>query len=171
MSENLSLQTFKVDDGEEATIFHDLENRTFWVSQKNMAISFGVSVDNIGLHIKNIERELGEEATSEDFLVVQNEGGREVRRKIKHYNHEMVMMVGFRCNSLRAKRYHQWALDVLYREMMREARHTEREVYRDLLHTMALATDYHASKPSSQCPYARYDALCGGWFKCHWYHR
>lgn len=155
MSENLSLQTYKVSDDEEVTIFHDPANRTFWASQKSMAIMFDVTPANILMHIKNIENEMGEEATIQDCLVVQIEGGREVRRKIRHYNHEMILMVGFRCNSLRAKRYQQWALDVLYREIMHEARHAEREAYRDLLHTMALATDYHPSKPSSQFAFAR----------------
>lgn len=155
MDTNLSLQSYKVSDDEEVMIFHDPANRTFWASQKSMAVMFDVTSDNIGLHIKNIENELGEKATTEDFLVIQNEGGREVRRKIRHYNHEMILMVGFRCSSLRAKRYQQWALDVLYREIMREARHAEREAYRDLLHTMALATDYHPSKPSSQFAFAR----------------
>ena len=53
-----------------------------------MAEVFETSTDNISLHLKNIyaESELGEEATTEDSLVVRQEGARQVRRKVKHYN-------------------------------------------------------------------------------------
>ena len=40
------------------------------------------------MHLKNVfaDRELEGEATSKDFLVVQAEASRRVRRQIKHYN-------------------------------------------------------------------------------------
>ncbi len=52
-----------------------------WLSQKKMAELFGCSTDNISLHLKNIykENELEERSTVEDFSVVQNEGGREIK--------------------------------------------------------------------------------------------
>ena len=64
------------------------ENETIWLSQKLMAELFDTSTDNIGQHLKNIyvEGELLEEATAENFSVVQTEGNREVQRNLKFYN-------------------------------------------------------------------------------------
>ena len=65
-----------------------LEGETVWLSQALMAELFGTSSDNISLHLKNIykEQELQEAATTEDFSVVRQEGKREVKRQLKHYN-------------------------------------------------------------------------------------
>ena len=56
-----------------------------WLPQRLMAELFQTTPDNIGLHLKNIyvEGELAEKATAEDFSVVQNKGGRAVRRTLK----------------------------------------------------------------------------------------
>ena len=63
------------------------EQETVWLSQRQMSELFGVSTDNIGLHIQNILRskEL-DSSTTEESSVVQNEGGRKIRRTIKIYN-------------------------------------------------------------------------------------
>ena len=92
-----------------------IENETLWLSQKQLAELFDTSVDNIGLHFKNIykEQELDEDATTEDFSVVQKEGNRDVKRKIKHYNLDAIISVGYRVNSSKATRFRQWATKVL----------------------------------------------------------
>ena len=53
------------------------------------------------LHFKNIytEGELEESATTEDFSVVRWEGQRQVNRRLKHYNLDAVLSVGYRVNS------------------------------------------------------------------------
>ncbi len=53
-----------------------------------MGALFGCSSDNISLHLKNIyeEKELDEVSTTEDFSVVQREGHRDVKRRVKCYN-------------------------------------------------------------------------------------
>ena len=58
---------------------------TFWMTQKAMADLFECTTDNISLHLKNIykEEELDENRTTEFFSVVQNEGQRNVKRKVK----------------------------------------------------------------------------------------
>ena len=65
-----------------------LENETVWMTQKTIAELYQTSPQNITLHIKNIyeEGELHEDATCKDYLRVQNEGSRQVKRKAKHYN-------------------------------------------------------------------------------------
>ncbi|KIM13234.1 MAG: DNA-binding protein [Sulfurovum sp. FS08-3] len=92
-----------------------IDNETLWLSQKQLAELFGTSADNIGLHFKNIykEQELDEDATTKDFSVVQKEGKREVKRKIKHYNLDAIISVGYRVNSSKATQVRQWATRVL----------------------------------------------------------
>lgn len=92
-----------------------LENDTVWLSQAQMAELFGSSPENILIHLKNIfrDKELAEEATTKDFLVVRKEGQRQVRRNIKHYNLDAIISVGYRVSSLRATQFRQWATHIL----------------------------------------------------------
>lgn len=92
-----------------------LEGETLWLSQRQIAELFDTSTDNIGLHLGNIYKseELNEKATTEDFSVVQIEGKRQVTRKIKHYNLDAVISVGYRVNSGQATRFRIWATGVL----------------------------------------------------------
>lgn len=81
----------------------DAGRDTVWLSQRQMADVFETSTDNISLHLKNIfsEGELSEAATTEDSSVVRKEGAREVRRKVKHYNLDAIISVGYRVSSKR----------------------------------------------------------------------
>jgi len=58
-------------------------------------------------------KELEEAATTKDFLVVQTEGKRQVRRSLKHYNLDAIISVGYRVNSKLGVRFRQWATRVL----------------------------------------------------------
>lgn len=91
------------------------KDETFWLSQKAMAELFDCSTDNISLHLKNIfnEDELDELATVEEFSVVQKEGTRNVTRKVKCYNLDAIIAVGYRVNSKKATRFRQWATKTL----------------------------------------------------------
>ena len=92
-----------------------LEGETLWVTQVQLAELFNTSSDNISLHLKNIynESELMEQATTEDFSVVRQEGERQVRRRLRHYNLDAIISVGYRVNSAQATRFRQWATRVL----------------------------------------------------------
>lgn len=76
-----------------------------------MAELFGSSPENILIHLKYIyrEKELAAKPTAKDFLVVREEGQRQVRRRIKHYNLDAIISVGYRVSSLRATQFGQWA--------------------------------------------------------------
>lgn len=108
------IQIFTTQDGL-AQLEVALEQDTVWLSQSQMAALFDTTSDNIGLHLKNIfaAGELEEGATTEDFSVVRQEGRRQVRRKIKHYNLDAIISVGYRVSSLRATQFRQWATRVL----------------------------------------------------------
>ncbi|HNZ77482.1 MAG TPA: RhuM family protein [Bacilli bacterium] len=103
-----------VDNDFELDVRTDKENDTVWLSQKEMALLFNVSTDNIGLHIKNIlkDNEL-DESTTEESSVVQIEGNRKVTRKIKIYNLDMIISTGYRVKSQRGIVFRKWANKVL----------------------------------------------------------
>jgi hypothetical protein len=86
-----------------------------WLSQVQMSELFSTSIDNISLHLKNIykERELDEKSTVEESSVVRKEGNRTVKRKIKHYNLDVIISIGYRVNSKKATKFRQWATTVL----------------------------------------------------------
>lgn len=92
-----------------------LEQETVWLSQKQMAELLDKDTDTIGLHIRNIykEGELEPDATTEESSVVQNEGNRKVRRKLKFYNLDVIISVGYRVKSQRGTQFRQWATRVL----------------------------------------------------------
>ncbi len=84
---------------------------TFWLTQKAMAELFGCSSDNISLHLKNIynEEELSEEATAEEFSVVQREGKRDVSRNVKCYNLDAIIAV-----EKAEKEYNRFRVKIFY---------------------------------------------------------
>ena len=88
-----------------------IEGETVWLSQRQMSVLFDTSSDNVGLHLKNIyaEGELLEEATTEDFSVVRQEGNRQVRRSVRHYNLDAIISVGYRVKSATATQFRIWA--------------------------------------------------------------
>lgn len=87
------------------------DNETIWLSQKRIAELFEKDSDTIGLHLKNIykEGELDEIRTTELFSVVQKEGKRNVTRKIKFYNLDAIISIGYRVNSKQGTQFRQWA--------------------------------------------------------------
>jgi len=108
------IQIFTSQDGK-AQLEVALDQDTVWLSQTQLATLFDTSTDNISLHLKNIyqEAELSESATTEESSVVRQEGKRNVRRQIKHYNLDAIVSVGYRVSSKRATQFRQWATQVL----------------------------------------------------------
>ncbi len=98
-----------------------LEDETIWLTQRQMAELFGCAMENVIHHLKNIyaEDELAEEATTKEFLVVRFEGKRQVSRKLRHYNLDVVISVGYRVNSKRGVKFRQWATSVLKEYLLR----------------------------------------------------
>ena len=107
---NSQLLIYKTENGE--TKFEvRLENETVWLTQKLMSELFQTTIPNINMHLKSIfeEGELDEIATIKDFLIVQNEGNRNVQRNQKMYNLDAIISVGYRVKSNVATRFRQWA--------------------------------------------------------------
>ncbi|WP_373500315.1 RhuM family protein [Desulfococcus sp.] len=98
-----------------------LERETVWLNQRQMAELFDKDTDTIGLHVRNIynEGELPRKGTTEESSVVQNEGGRKVRRQVSFYNLDVIISVGYRVKSKRGTQFRQWATCVLREHLVR----------------------------------------------------
>ena len=109
------------DAGKAVEVRLDTDLDTVWLTQAQMADLFDVKPQNITMHLKNVyeDGELVEGATCKDFLQVQQEGGREVQRKRKHYSLDAVISVGYRVSSTRATRFRIWATRVLREHLTR----------------------------------------------------
>jgi len=92
-----------------------LDGATVWLTQQGMAELFQTSVPNINMHVRNVydEGELVREGTVQDFLTVRQEGGREVRRNLTHFNLDMIISIGYRVRSHIATRFRMWAMERL----------------------------------------------------------
>ena len=92
-----------------------LQDESVWLTQRQMGELFATTPENVLMHLKNTyqEGELVEKATTKDFLVVQQEGSRQVKRNLKHYNLDAIISVGYRVNSVQGTRFRIWANRVL----------------------------------------------------------
>lgn len=92
-----------------------IEDETVWLTQLQMAVLFNATKQNISLHINNIfkEGELEENSTVKEYLTAQNEGGRNVKRKVKLYNLDIVISVGYRVKSKSGTQFRIWANKIL----------------------------------------------------------
>ena len=81
--------------GSEATVEIRYEDENIWLTQKMMATLYDVSVPAINQHLKRIfaDNELTRKATVKQYLIVQTEGSREVRRKVEHYSLQAIIAV------------------------------------------------------------------------------
>lgn len=162
---------FKIDNSK-VNIDVLFQDETLWLTQKKMAELFETTPQNITLHLKNIynEQEQDESATCKEFLQVQKEGSREVKRLSKYYNLKAIVAVGYRVNSYRAIEFRKWATAILEEyiikgftmdderlkqikhfgkdyfdeqlERIREIRASERRFYQKITDIYALSADY-----------------------------
>ncbi|MCL2460024.1 MAG: virulence RhuM family protein [Euryarchaeota archaeon] len=151
-----------------------VQDGTIWLSQKNTGQLFDTSSDNIGLHLKNIfsDGELSKDSVTEDFSVTASDGK---NYRVKHYNLDAIIAVGYRVNSKRATAFRQWATGVLrdytlrgyvldrkrmengafldddyferLLEEIREIRLSERRFYQKITDIYATAMDYDKNAP------------------------
>jgi len=98
-----------------------MHEETVWLTQNQMADLFQSTVANINMHIKNVydEGELEENSTIKESLIVQFEGNREVKRKTKIYNLDVIIAVGYRVKSHIGTKFRIWALAILKEYMIK----------------------------------------------------
>ena len=92
-----------------------------WLTQNQIAEIYKTTKQNISLHINNIykDKELDINSTVKNFLTVQNEGNRQVKRNIDHYNLDMIIALGYRVQSQVATRFRIWATQRLHEYMQK----------------------------------------------------
>ncbi|WP_166358396.1 virulence RhuM family protein [Pseudomonas akapageensis] len=113
MNTDSNTSQFIIYQGEDGQTRLDVRfvDETVWLTQALMAELFSTTPENVLMHLKNIfrEGELDQNSTTKDFLVVRQEGTRQVKRTLKHYNLDVIISVGYRVQSYTATRFRQWA--------------------------------------------------------------
>jgi prophage maintenance system killer protein len=96
-------------------------DETVWLTSRQMSELFQTTTRNVELHAENAyaEGELDEGTTAKESFVVRSEGDRQVRRRIRHYNLDMVISVGYRVKSRRGTQFRIWANGVLRDHLLR----------------------------------------------------
>ena len=92
-----------------------LENETVWLTQAQMVELFQTTKQNVSLHLGNLykEGELEKEGTVKEYLTVQQEGKRKVTRKVKYYDLDVIISVGYRVHSKRGTAFRIWARQII----------------------------------------------------------
>ncbi len=157
------------DDNEVTRVSVRFADEDLWLTQNQLAEIYCTTQENISMHISNIyaDKELDAGRTYKDFLLVRQEGSRQVRRNIAHYNLDMIIALGYRVQSQVATRFRRWATQRLheyiqkgftmdderlkqggnryFRELLqriRDIRSSERNFYQQVTDIYATATDY-----------------------------
>lgn len=146
------------------------EGDTLWMTQAQIGQLFGVDRSVITKHLANVyaEGELDAESTRAKIAQVRLEGSRRIERQIEHYNIDAVISVGYRVSSTQATLFRRWATGVLVqyarkgfvvdarrlkdpdsadrvrelREIIRDIRSDEANIYRELRQICAMCQDY-----------------------------
>ena len=113
MDEN-KIVIYQTEDGQ-TQIDVRLENETVWLTQGQMAELFERTPQNITMHIRNAynEGELEKESTCKEYLQVQTEGKRRVKRIQKYYDLDVIISVGYRVHSKRGTAFRIWARKII----------------------------------------------------------
>lgn len=89
-----------------------LEEETVWLTQAQMAELFQTSKQNVSLHTNNIfkENELRQDSVVKESLTTATDGK---NYRVKYYNLDVIISVGYRVKSIRGTQFRQWANKVL----------------------------------------------------------
>ena len=104
------IEIYQTQDGQ-TQVEVRFEQETVWLSQAQMATLFGKDVRTINEHIKNVfdEGELERNTTIRKFQIVRQEGKRQVKREIEHYDLDMIISIGYRVKSAQGVAFRRWA--------------------------------------------------------------
>ena len=172
---------YNTEDGK-SKISLKLEKGTVWLNQLEIAELFETTKQNVSKHIRAIfeDGELLEKATVNYQLTVQNEGTREVRRKVAYYNLDMILAIGYRVRSPRGIQFRNYATTILkeylikgfamdderlknlgggsyFKELLdriRDIRSSEKVFYRQVLDLFATSVDYNSKSNEAKCFFA-----------------
>ena len=88
------------------------EDETFWLSQRRIAELFGVEVNTVNYHLKEIFKtgELDEDSVIRKIRITADDGKAYLTNI---YNLDVIISVGYRVNSVQATRFRIWATQTL----------------------------------------------------------
>ena len=159
---------YKDEDGK-VSVNTRFADEDVWLTQDQLAEIYQTTQENISMHISNIyaDGELDKEGTYKKFLLVRQEGKRQVRRNIDHYNLDVIIALGYKVQSAIAVRYRRWATRLLHEfiqkgfvmdderlkqggnryfkellQRIRDIRSSERNFYQQVTDIYATSTDY-----------------------------
>ncbi len=113
--EKAEIVIYKESDSPDFQIEVRVEDETVWLTQSQMAELFDATKQNISLHVNNVfkEGELEPGSTVKEYLTVQLEGKREVKRKVLYYSLDVIISIGYRVKSKRGTQFRIWANKIL----------------------------------------------------------
>ena len=168
MNKENKLVLYKDDEGN-VNVNVRFADEDVWLTQQQLAEIYNTTQQNISLHQKGIyaDGELEDGATHKKFLLVRQEGKRQVKREIDHYNLDMIIALGYRVQSPIAVRFRRWATQRLHEyiqkgftmdderlkqggnryfkellQRIRDIRSSERNFYQQVTDIYATSTDY-----------------------------
>lgn len=155
-------------------------DETLWMTQEEIARLFGRDISVISRHISNVfdESELDRESNLQKMQIAQSD------KPVTIYSLDMVISVGYRVSSTEATRFRRWATSVLVqyarkgfvidvrrlksgeahdritelREIIRDLRSDEANVYRELKQICSLCRDYDPHSPAAVAFFQRTQA-------------
>lgn len=165
---------YNTEDGA-ATVGLRAVDGTVWLTQLEMATLFDTSKQNVSLHLNNVfsEKELVADSVVKDSLTTAADGK---LYRIKVYNLDAILAVGYRVRSPRGVQFRRWATTVL-REVLvkgfamddarlkqaerwdyfdewlariRDIRASEKRFYQKVRDLYATAMDYDKTSPQAQ---------------------
>jgi len=164
--DNSEIVIYQTEDGR-TRIDVRLEDETVWLSQAQMAELFQSTKQNVSLHINNAfnDGEINQSSVVKEYLTTAADGK---SYRIKHYNLDVIISVGYRVKSLRGVQFRRWATGVLrefivkgfsmnddllkkagggnyWGELLariRDIRSSEKMMYRQVLDLYATSVDY-----------------------------
>lgn len=115
INENGSLMIYQNEKGDTKVdvLFRD---GNIWMTQAAIAELYQTRPQNITQHIKNIytDDELDESRTCKNYLQVQTEGNRQIKRNTKHYSFEMILAIGYRVRTHVGIHFRNWATNLIH---------------------------------------------------------
>ena len=168
MDKENKLILYKDDEGK-VNVNVRFADEDVWLTQQQLAEIYNTTQQNISLHQKGIyaDGELDESTTHKKYLLVRQEGKRQVQREIDHYNLDMIIALGYRVQSPIAVRFRRWATQRLHEyiqkgftmdderlkqggnryfkellQRIRDIRSSERNFYQQVTDIYSTSTDY-----------------------------
>ena len=168
MDKENKLILYKDDEGR-VSVNVRFADEDIWLTQTQLADIYNTTQENISMHISSIynDDELNLNRTYKKFLLVRQEGNRQVKRNIDHYNLDMIIALGYRVQSPVAVRFRRWATQRLHEyiqkgftmdderlkqggnryfkellQRIRDIRSSERNFYQQVTDIYATSTDY-----------------------------